>query len=95
MDDRAGGMGLIFVTADWQTPICDADIQPQMQPARHTDWGVGTQRTNNDLDEGRLLENYGGLRPTHSIYVSRRVQRTRRAGLASSSDNQISIRPSR
>src|SRR5262249_35690874 len=25
MDDRAGGMGLIFRTADWQVPICDAD----------------------------------------------------------------------
>src|SRR5262245_54288801 len=28
MDDRAGGMGLIFLTADWQVPICDADPQP-------------------------------------------------------------------
>ena len=39
MDDRAGGMGLIFLTADWQTPICDADIQPHIQPARHTRLG--------------------------------------------------------
>jgi hypothetical protein len=39
MDDRAGGMGLIFRTADWQTPICDADIQPHIQPARHTRLG--------------------------------------------------------
>ena len=36
MDDRAGGMGLIFGTADRQVPICDAHQQPHIRPARHT-----------------------------------------------------------
>ena len=36
-----------------------------------------------------------GLLIEHARYVSRRVQRVRGAGLASSSDDQISIRPSR
>jgi hypothetical protein len=46
MDDRAGGMGLIFGTADRQVPICDWVLQPHIRPARHTrDWGVGTQRS--------------------------------------------------
>ena len=39
MDDRAGGMGLIFGTADRQVPICDADAQPHIRPARHTQLG--------------------------------------------------------
>src|SRR5262245_4017020 len=38
MDDRAGGMGLIFRTADW-LPICEGDIQPHIRPARHTRLG--------------------------------------------------------
>jgi hypothetical protein len=46
MDDRAGGMGLIFGTADRQVPICDSVLQPHIRPARHTrDWGVGTRRS--------------------------------------------------
>ena len=56
MDDRAGGMGLIFGTADRQVPICDAVLQPHIRPARHTqDWGVGTQPTLSC--EGRSLRN--------------------------------------
>jgi hypothetical protein len=39
MDDRAGGMGLNFRTADWQVPICDADPQPHIRPTRHTRLG--------------------------------------------------------
>ena len=58
MDDRAGGMGLIFLTADWQTPICDADIQPHIQPARHTRLGVSELSALSTLSrEGRSLRN--------------------------------------
>jgi len=39
MDDRAGGMGLIFGTADRQVPICDSVLQPHILPARHTRLG--------------------------------------------------------
>ena len=39
MDDRAGGMGLIFGTADRRVPICDAGLQPHIRPARHTRLG--------------------------------------------------------
>jgi len=35
MDDRAGGMGLIFLTAD-REPICEADQQSHIRPARHS-----------------------------------------------------------
>src|SRR5262245_33577519 len=40
MDDRAGGMGLIFGTADLRVPICDAGLQPHIRPRPDTpDWG--------------------------------------------------------
>src|SRR5215510_7780743 len=56
MDDRAGGMGLIFRTADWQTPICDADIQPHIRPARHTRLGVSELSAMSTLShKGRSL----------------------------------------
>jgi hypothetical protein len=35
MDDRAGGMGLIFLTADLE-PICEADQQSHIRPTRHS-----------------------------------------------------------
>ena len=35
MDDRAGGMGLFFLTAD-REPICEADQQSHIRPARHS-----------------------------------------------------------
>ena len=35
MDDRAGGMGLFFLTADLE-PICEADQQSHIRPARHS-----------------------------------------------------------
>jgi hypothetical protein len=35
MDDRAGGRGLIFLTAD-REPICEADQQSHIRPARHS-----------------------------------------------------------
>ena len=58
MDDRAGGMGLIFRTADWQAPICDADIQPHIQPARHTRLGVSELSALSTLSrKGRSLRN--------------------------------------
>src|SRR5215510_8660241 len=58
MDDRAGGMGLIFLTADWQVPICDADPQPHIRPARHTRLGVSELSALSTLShKGRSLRN--------------------------------------
>src|SRR5215475_15658849 len=58
MDDRAGGMGLIFRTADWQVPICDADPQPHIRPARHTRLGVSELSAMSTLSrKGRSLWN--------------------------------------
>src|SRR5215472_5045856 len=58
MDDRAGGMGLIFRTADWQVPICDADPQPHIRPARHTRLGVSELSALSTLSrKGRSLRN--------------------------------------
>src|SRR4029453_15475616 len=39
MDDRAGGVGLHFGTADCKGPICDEDPQPHIRPTRHTRLG--------------------------------------------------------
>src|SRR5215831_5296148 len=58
MDDRAGGMGLIFRTADWQVPICDADTQPHIRPARHTRLGLSELSALSTLSrKGRSLRN--------------------------------------
>ena len=58
MDDRAGGMGLIFRTADRQVPICDADPQSHIRPARHTRLGVSELSALSTLScEGRSLRN--------------------------------------
>ena len=57
MDDRAGGMGLIFRTAD-REPICEADQQSHIRPARHSRLRVSELSALSTLSrKGRSLRN--------------------------------------
>jgi len=57
MDDRAGGMGLFFLTAD-REPICEADQQSHIRPARHSQLRVSELSAKSTLScERRPLGN--------------------------------------